>query len=368
MSKIKKQILLLYVISVLESFKLAGASWVALLASRGFSMLEIGAAESIFHIASLLFEVPSGVISDVFGRKRSMMLCHGMFVLSACTMMLSESFPGVAAAMVMNALAYNFASGSREALAYDSLKEVGQEEKYASFSSWELMIYRIGNAAATLLIGLALALGWQRAYGLDVGMAAVCLFLSWRLREPFCSGGENQASRRNEERMSDRIVFCFRESFAFIMKNPKAMKLMGWNALVGASATLTLYFLQAKLPEAGMNLKLLGPALFLMSLGGAAGAKAAPFLSGWTYRRVSLLCFAGVVLGFMASLAGIPGLMIAGGFLGAFFDDLIQVRTDIRLNGMVPSGQRATLLSISSLCFSGVMIVLSVFFGSVYGM
>ena len=82
------------------------------------------------------------------------MLCHGMFVLSACTMMLSESFPGVAAAMVMNALAYNFASGSREALAYDSLKEVGQEEKYASFSSWELMIYRIGNAAATLLIAL----------------------------------------------------------------------------------------------------------------------------------------------------------------------------------------------------------------------
>ena len=137
------------------------------------------------------------------------------------------------------------------------------------------------------------------------------------------------------------------------MKNPKAMKLMGWNALVGASATLTLYFLQAKTSGGGDEPEASGSCPVSYEPGGAAGAKAAPFLSGWTYRRVSLLCFAGVVLGFMASLAGIPGLMIAGGFLGAFFDDLIQVRTDIRLNGMVPLRQRATLLSSLLFAFQG---------------
>ena len=39
---------------------------VALLAARGFSMVEIGVVEGVFHVASLLFEIPSGVISDVF--------------------------------------------------------------------------------------------------------------------------------------------------------------------------------------------------------------------------------------------------------------------------------------------------------------
>ena len=53
----------------------------ALLAARGFTLVEIGLAESCFHMASLLFEVPSGVISDVFGRKKSMILSQLMFML-----------------------------------------------------------------------------------------------------------------------------------------------------------------------------------------------------------------------------------------------------------------------------------------------
>ena len=50
-------------------FQIAAASWVALLALRGFSLLQIGMLESIFHIVSLCFELPSGVVADVFGEK-----------------------------------------------------------------------------------------------------------------------------------------------------------------------------------------------------------------------------------------------------------------------------------------------------------
>lgn len=66
MFDIKKQIRNFYIISALSSFQIAGASWVALLAARGFSLAEIGVAEGVFHMASLLFEIPSGVLSDVF--------------------------------------------------------------------------------------------------------------------------------------------------------------------------------------------------------------------------------------------------------------------------------------------------------------
>ena len=83
MFKIKKQIYSILSISGLSSFQIAGASWVALLATRGFSLVEIGLAESCFHLISLLFEVPSGVIADVFGRKRSMLMSQCMFILSA---------------------------------------------------------------------------------------------------------------------------------------------------------------------------------------------------------------------------------------------------------------------------------------------
>lgn len=68
---IKTQIHSLYVLTTVSYFQIAGASWVALLALRGFSLLEIGMIESIFHVVSSCFEIPSGVVADVFGRKKN---------------------------------------------------------------------------------------------------------------------------------------------------------------------------------------------------------------------------------------------------------------------------------------------------------
>ena len=60
---IKRQINKLYTLTTVSYFRIAGASWVALLALRGFSLLQIGILESIFHIASSCFEIPSGVVA-----------------------------------------------------------------------------------------------------------------------------------------------------------------------------------------------------------------------------------------------------------------------------------------------------------------
>lgn len=55
MFKIKKQISKLYMASILGNLSLTGA-WVAILAARGYSLVEIGIAETVFHIFSLTFE------------------------------------------------------------------------------------------------------------------------------------------------------------------------------------------------------------------------------------------------------------------------------------------------------------------------
>ena len=54
--------------SIIGNLSLTGA-WVAILAARGYSLVEIGIAETVFHIVSLMFEIPSGVLADVFGKK-----------------------------------------------------------------------------------------------------------------------------------------------------------------------------------------------------------------------------------------------------------------------------------------------------------
>ena len=89
---IKRQINKLYTLTTVSYFRIAGASWVALLALRGFSLLQIGVLESIFHIASSCFEIPSGVVADVFGRKKTLALSKLVSVLSGLAMILSDNF------------------------------------------------------------------------------------------------------------------------------------------------------------------------------------------------------------------------------------------------------------------------------------
>lgn len=354
---INKQIRRLYAVTVIGSFQIAGASWVALLALRGFSILQIGFIESIFHIVSMSFEIPSGVAADVFGRKKTMILSQWMSVISGIFMIASDSFGTVAFAVGLSALSYNLASGTREALAYDSLKKAECEARYNHFASTEMMLYRLSTSTATLCAGLALWLGYKRAYIIDVAFGVVSLLTACRLIE--ISAYESTVN----EKLSVQIIRCIKESVLFIKYNRKARMIILLNAFVGAFSTLMLFFLQAKLPQAGLDTALLGPALFVMGLGAALGSKAVRLFSHKRYLNIIAFSGLGIAAAVFSMFTGNPYLMCAGGFIASFSDDFLQVRTDVALNNMIPSEQRATLISGSSFAFSVVMIFLSPIMG-----
>lgn len=131
---------------------------------------------------------------------------------------------------------------------------------------------------------------------------------------------------------------------------------------------LLLFFLQAKLPLAGVKDWVLGPLLFVMSIGGIVGAALSVKVKSWPVKRIFFLSFAIVTMGFMANFTGIAWIMTAGGFMAAFADDLIQIRSDVELNSLVPPAQRATLISVNSWCFSVVMIVMSPLAGVIFSL
>ena len=353
MSKIKTQIGKLYCLSGIEALSLGGASWVALLALRGYSLTEIGVIEAIFHVVSLCGEIPSGAVADVLGRKKTMVASKLMAVLSAGIMIAVDSYFGIILAIAIGALSYNLASGTREALAYDSLKQCGREKEYKKFSSNEMMIYRIGSGVSTLFAGLALAIGYKKAYTVDVILGIAALLVA-------CMLSDVTILKKSRERsVIGELINCIKESMLFLKRNPKAVALIGINSLVGAIATLLLFFLQAKLPGLGLGNTLLGPALFLMTLGAALGAKLVQYFSKSRYLKIMTISCSGIAIGLAMLFTHNPYLVVVGGFVAAFSDDFMQVRTDVILNGMIPSEQRATLVSVCSFAFSTVMIVLS---------
>lgn len=358
MLKIKKQISRLYLSSVLGNLSLTGA-WVAILAARGYSLVEIGLAETIFHITSLIFEIPSGVLADVFGRKNMLIISNIMRMTGNIIMIFSCNLFIVCTSIAFHALSYNFSSGSGDALAYDSLKmadNVGYFEKYASN---QMVIYRLCSGISTLCAGFALFIGHRVAYGTDIVMGIVQIWILTSLYEVHeCHYNENNGKTMISS-VKKELATCFIKSFSFLKMQRKAMFLMFCNSLVGAIDILLLFFLQAKLPEAGMPGWTLGFALFFMEMGGILGAKIILKCTKMRYRNVFAITSFLVLCGVFAEHSGLYIVMMFGGFAAALSDDALQVRTNKILQDMFPSEQRATLVSIESFTFSMIMILLS---------
>lgn len=357
MFKIKKQLAKLYSSSVLGNLSLTGA-WVAILTARGYSLVEVGVAETVFHITSLIFEIPSGVLADVFGRKKMLIVSSIMRMIGNIIMILSDNLFMVCLSIAFHALSYNFSSGTGDALAYDSLKTAKMESRFEKYMSNQLVIYRLCSGISTLCAGFALFIGHRIAYGTDLVTGAVQILILASLWEFYAGNESAEKRRRSFTEIGNELIACFKESFSFLKKAKKAVKLMMGNSFVGAVDILLLFFLQAKLqtrlPEWG-----LGFALLFMEMGGIVGSKLILKLPRLGYKTVFVITVLLVLAGVAAEHSAMWQMMTLGGFLAAVGDDAIQVRTNAALQDMFPSEQRATLTSAESFSFSVIMIILS---------
>lgn len=352
MLNIEKQIRKLYASSVLGNLSLTGA-WVAILAARGYNLVDIGIAETVFHITSLIFEIPSGVLADVFGRKKMLIVSSIMRMIGNIIMILSDNLFTVCLSIAFHALSYNFSSGTGDALAYDSLKAANAESRFERFESDQLVIYRLCSGISTLCAGFALFIGHRLAYGTDLITGVIQIAVLMSLSEMYAPAPEQSGS------IAARLAICLKESFTFMKSAKRAMKLMIVNSLIGAADTLLLFFLQAKLPERGIPHRLLGAALLFMEIGGIIGSKLITNLPKLSYRCVFCISSVMVLAGIVAEHSPMYAVMALGGFIAAVADDALQVRTNVLLQDMFPSEQRATLTSLESFTFSVIMIVLS---------
>lgn len=354
MFKIKKQLSKLYVTSVLGNLSLTGA-WVAILVSRGYSLVEIGIAETVFHMVSIIFEIPSGVLADVFGRKKMLVVSTIMGMVSDVIMILSCNLFMVCLSIAFRALSYNFSSGTGDALAYDSLKQVHMEGKFEKYMSNQLMIYRLCSGISTLCAGIALTIGYRIAYGTSFITATIQIIILFSLHEIHVECQEQDI----EKKIGEELIACLKESLRFLKEMRKCMGIMLCNSLVGVIDILLLFFLQGKLPESGISKWWLGFALLFMELGGIVGSRLILKMPKIKYKWIFVIALLLVVTGLLTEHSGICWIMILGGFLAAIGDDFLQVRTNVILQDMFPSQQRATLISIESFSFSLIMIVLS---------
>lgn len=359
---LKKQLACIYTADLFSGLRITDAVWVALLAARGFSLWEIGLAESVFHIVSLLCEVPSGMAADLLGRKKTLVSGGVCMVLQSLLMAFASDLFTICFAMGLNALAMTMFSGTSTALLYDSLKQEGCEERYIQVSANGSQISMLANAIGSMASILNQFLGYAGFYLLNAAFEGASALANMLLAEPIVT--ESQASREKHA-LPEQFRQLVRDSLHVLHTCPMAVKLIASSALISVPSYLTKMFLQQRLVELGWPTELLFLPLLLGGLACVAGTEIGRRVRCRSMRRLytacALLCGVGTLLvGAAPAWGGILGMMLVQGVLEVYL-----LHESQKLNDAIPSDQRATLISVDGMAYSLLMIPASPLVGAV---
>ena len=323
--------------------------WILFFIQNGLSLLQIGLLESIFHGTSLLCEIPSGMLADRFSYKTNLYLARLASIVSSILILFGQgSFWIYAIAMMVNALSYNFDSGTSTAFLYDSAVEAGQKDRYLQISSFLSGVAEVTRTLGTVVAGFFIhgALAWT--YLIAIGFSFLSIILIYFMKEPMAKRG------RNEVLTFKTIVLQVRKEW---QEKPVLFYWMMTYQLVGTLMCMFYFYYQQKISD------LVGWQVSLVMLIGSGLNLIAVYVASqigkkWNSNRVfpTLVALTGLAL--LLVFSGTPFAFLLVYLLTNTLYAVYQPIYFNDLQGYLPSSVRATMLSINSMLFSLSMIVI----------
>ncbi len=348
-----KNVTVSYIYSFVASFDFTDAIWVLYLAFRGMSLFEIGLLEGIFHITSLLFEMPTGAIADTFGRKRAIILGRISAITSALLLFFGRNFFVFALAMIFSAVSFNLNSGSDDALVYDSLKKQGLEEKFLKINGRRGFLLNLGCALGSLVGGIISDSHFDILYLFVCGARAVALIVSLFFDEV-------EASEK-EERVT--VLQTIKTAVQILKENREVLRLSIYSALTSTLYMTVFFYSQEYYSSRGLQTSRIAIILLFGGIAAALGSLACDKLAKLLKGHFILFCSVLIALSIIAFFFGSLPIIIAGTLVTEFFSSALYYYLLNGVNELIPSEQRATLISFESMVYSVFMIAIFPFAG-----
>ena len=324
------------------------------LLDAGLTNFEAFAANAYFTAGMVLFEIPTGVVADRWGRRASF-LC-GTLTLAATTALyvllwhVHSSFFWWAIISVLLGLGYTFFSGATDAWLVDALTATMFHGRLdAVFSRGQVVIgvmTLIGSVAGGYLAQLTnLGVPYLARAGILLGMFVLALIMMHDLGFTPVRGERPLAEMK-------KIV---NSSVEHGLKVPAVRAIMLAGMFTGGIGFYVFYALQPHLLNLWGNQKAYGIAGLVAALVAGAqivGGLLTPWIRRAFKRRTSVLLLFEALAVAMLALIGLIANFWVVVVLIMLWALLSYIGTPIRqayLNGMIPSQERATILSFDSL-------------------
>jgi MFS family permease len=338
------------------------------LLDAGLSNLEAFAANAFFTVGMVVFEVPTGVVADGWGRRVSFLL--GTVTLAVSTYFyyllwqLSAPFWWWAVVSVLLGLGFTFFSGAVEAWLVDALRFEGYEGGLEAVLGKGVMVSGVAMLLGSVAGGvIAQATNLGVPFLIRVGVLLAMFVVAFRLMHDVGFTPERSAHPLRATRA------VLRASTENGLKNPPVRYVM---LAAPFSAGVGIYVFYALQPYL---LELFGdPRAYSVAGLAAALVAGAEVLGGWlaprirrrVHRRTTVLIVSvGLAAMILVVLGFTPTFWLALTLLTlwAVVDAAGVPVRQAYLNDMIPSKQRATVLSFDSLIGSSGGVVVQPLLG-----
>lgn len=338
-----------YVYEFLLNCNITQLLWPTYLIVRGYSLVDVGIAESIFHLTSMLCELPTGIVSDLYGRRFSRLMGRLLSILSIIVLMYETSRWMIYLSFIISALSYNLESGTDSAYVYDLMLENNDEKRFPKIQGYREMILQTACFIAIMIGGSLADKSYFLAYGVSFLITIVSIIVLLQMKEIKNTGYQKMNMFRG-------MLHQYQTSYALFKENHQILYLILSYSLFSASITTCHYYLTNYWKEMGMSISQISFFFTLENVAGlVAGLYAYKMIQRYSKEKIVLYLPLFVVVGLM----GIPffPISIISLIFIAFFESLLYVSITTFLNQIIPSSSRATLLSCMSMVFSIMMII-----------
>ena len=294
-TKLKTNNYILYLYAFLSKLHFFGSLCVPFYLNRlGISYALMFTIETIFSICIFLFEIPTGIIADKFGRKISLFLGTLLFgishLISGTTLNIGIFIFG----QIIGAIGLSLESGADKALIYENAKYQNKTpQEISAIASRFDGFGTVGMLIAFPLGSIFVASGifnYTRSLGLvfiATGISAVfASIIILFIKEPknILSNEKNnlETSTENKKIEHKKLLLENAKGCLYAFKNPELRKLSLDYSVISAFTFLMFWFYQSLLLENNINIALNG----FVASGFNLAASILLFASGFIQKKI----------------------------------------------------------------------------------
>lgn len=341
----QRNLVLMNIISFARTFLIIMPIFVPLMESYGLSMQQTMMLQSVFAGTTLILELPSGYIADLFGRKHTLMVGYLLAGLGFSQVVWADTFWELALFEVTLGFAMSLISGSDTAFVFETEKAMDNRQNHSAIGrmlSW----MNFGEGTAALLAFVLVAWDMQLILWVQAIMGWVPLALSFALTEP-------PATQHSEKKRSTQGAWrAFRNT-------PMTLILTLVFVVCMSTTYLATWLNQSLWQQHALPLETFGLIWGLFSMTIAIASRYSDRLPArmgplGAFGLLALL----VTLAWLMLSSRLLIIIVAGGFLMAIFRGLAAPKIKVAINQGIGNAYRATVNSIVASMFRVVTFFL----------